>query len=549
MKTQAKWTSSTWVLLAAAAVAIVISIIYFNSFKADSDRHSRALLSLIRAKEQDLMIDKRVLELKVNLSFNYDQLTASNEELEKRIEELSQLVEEDFGIHLKAHFIAYKADLLRKKGLSEEFKSLNSVIRNSMHYFPVAINELSSRKDMPVELRARLRALLVEVMLYNLSSSDGFQKHVQLEVDDLGRRIKAEAPRAYDDAELVLKHGLTILDKKSQLELLLAEYVSVPTAKSSDELYTQYMRVYAAKEHRESVFGFILYLSCVLLCIQVLWLTLRLLRSNNLLEQRVIERTKVIEQQQQKISHSSKMSALGEMAGGVAHEINNPLGVISLRAEQIAEMLSEDVIPVEECRSNVDRIMETIKRVTKIVAALKSFARQKPSDPAVPAKIKSIIEDTLTLCTERFKLKDIKLEIANVPEDLMTECRPTEISQVLLNLLSNSFDAIENYKEKWVRIDVSTSGGEIDLSVTDSGTGIDEKTAERIFDPFFTSKEVGKGTGLGLSISSSIVKGHGGSLFLDRSHPNTRFVVRLKERIKKDYVNSNRSNSTETKAA
>jgi C4-dicarboxylate-specific signal transduction histidine kinase len=102
-----------------------------------------------------------------------------------------------------------------------------------------------------------------------------------------------------------------------------------------------------------------------------------------------------------------------------------------------------------------------------------------------------------------------------------------QMSQVLINLLNNSIHAVKDHPEKWVEIEVRETENSVQLMVTDSGTGIDEKIAEKIMLPFFTTKGPQVGTGLGLSISQSIVQKHGGILYYDRAYPNTRFVIEL----------------------
>jgi signal transduction histidine kinase len=113
---------------------------------------------------------------------------------------------------------------------------------------------------------------------------------------------------------------------------------------------------------------------------------------------------------------------------------------------------------------------------------------------------------------------------------LTIECRPTEISQILLNLLNNAFDAVFSLSEKWVELQVEELPDEIRIQVTDSGSGISKGIREKLMQPFFTTKEPGKGTGLGLSISNRIALKHHGKIYLDESCKNTRFVLVLPKR-------------------
>lgn len=114
-----------------------------------------------------------------------------------------------------------------------------------------------------------------------------------------------------------------------------------------------------------------------------------------------------------------------------------------------------------------------------------------------------------------------------VREGLEVECRPTQISQVILNLLNNAHDAIGSLEEKWVMVSVTEIENDIEIRVTDSGSGIPEHVRMKIMEPFFTTKPVGKGTGLGLSVSLGILKAHRGSLVVDTESKNTCFVLRF----------------------
>ncbi len=241
------------------------------------------------------------------------------------------------------------------------------------------------------------------------------------------------------------------------------------------------------------------------------------------------------EQQRIKSFNSAKMSTLGEMAGGIAHEINNPLAIISGKARSLQRGIKSGSITAEEAVEQTQKIITTIDRVAAIIRGLKSFSRQGDNDPFSPTEIRSIINDTLVLCQERFKNHGIDLTFEPGPT-VMAECRSVEISQVILNLLTNAFDAMEHLETKWVKIAVLDLGGDVSIQVTDSGHGIPAAIKEKIMQPFFSTKEVGKGTGLGLSISSGILQSHGGRLVLDDKNGHTTFIVTWPKLQKKGMV-------------
>src|SRR5690606_11135306 len=149
-------------------------------------------------------------------------------------------------------------------------------------------------------------------------------------------------------------------------------------------------------------------------------------------------------------------------------------------------------------------------------------------DPFRRENIKKIIEGTVAICGAKFKFAEVPLSVNGFRTDLAIECREAEISQVMVNLLSNAFDAIEQLDEKWVNVELKTIDNDwVEISVEDSGNQIPPDLRAKILDPFFTTKEPGKGTGLGLSISKNIVEEHGGFLILDEESPHTRFIIRL----------------------
>jgi signal transduction histidine kinase len=225
--------------------------------------------------------------------------------------------------------------------------------------------------------------------------------------------------------------------------------------------------------------------------------------------------------------NAAKMAALGEMSANVAHEVNNPLAAILLRAHRLQRLAAKDKLDATTITATARDIQGTVDRIRRIVDALRFFARQGDDDPLRPERVSAIVMDTVELCAQRFRLREIALEIDPIPEELLIECRGAQISQILLNLLSNAYDAVETGANGRVRIGVEANGEEVRISISDNGPGIPEEIAARIMEPFFTTKDIGRGTGLGLSVSKGIAESHGGRLELDRRAPGTRFVLTL----------------------
>jgi signal transduction histidine kinase len=234
-----------------------------------------------------------------------------------------------------------------------------------------------------------------------------------------------------------------------------------------------------------------------------------------------------VSEQQMQLATAAKMSTLGEMAGGVAHEINTPLAVIQLRAEQLKEAAAEGGASNAFVSDSAEIITKTASRIARIVKGLRSFSRDGSKDPFERVSIRRIIEDTLDLCQERMKSSGVLLQLALPPESVCVDCRPTQISQVVLNLLTNANDAIETLPDRWIRLSVADTDKWVEICVTDCGNGIPKSVQKKLMQPFFTTKGIGKGTGLGLSMSRGMVQAHGGTIEVDDGCPNTRFVIRL----------------------
>lgn len=239
------------------------------------------------------------------------------------------------------------------------------------------------------------------------------------------------------------------------------------------------------------------------------------------------ERENLLKEQEKMIVTSSRLASLGEMAAGIAHEINNPLAIISGYVGVLRKQLAQRGLEKDpEISKRVDAIDSTVDRIAKIVRGLRSYSRESHSGDEETVSLDTIIEDTLAFCHEKFKNAGVELE-SHIESNLMIKCRPYQISQVLLNLLNNAYDATETSAIRMVKIEAKRLEGGVEVSVADSGPGIPKNLREKIMQPFFTTKEVGHGIGLGLSISQGIIQGHGGKFYLDESAPNTRFVVWL----------------------
>jgi signal transduction histidine kinase len=255
----------------------------------------------------------------------------------------------------------------------------------------------------------------------------------------------------------------------------------------------------------------------------------RLKEANTVLEKKVEERTRTVIEQQQTMIQTAKMASLGEMAGGIAHEINNPLMIINGYAENMSTLIEKNLLTQDKALAFHERIQKATDRIRKIVSGLQNLSRDATDDECHETALSELIRDALTLCESRFSYKGIALRVLLPNPDIVLRCNAGQICQVLINLLNNAYDAIEHQDDAWVEIRVEDHQNHASIRLYDCGRGIPADVAQRMFDPFFTTKEIGKGTGLGLSISKSLIERQGGRIYIDQNQPHTCFVLELRK--------------------
>ncbi len=518
----------------------IFSVLLFLYSKTNSDfliHHQEMSRLLLDIRQAETSLDRDLLLIQDFQISNYDSVVAQTSKLEelclyKRNHEITY---EKSNEGFKFLFEQYCREMEGKIAEIENYKSQNAVYRNSILFLNGYSNKLHARLLTKVGTKSETYGLHVADAVLNYAIL------AQEEIRISAEKIVSDAKKK-NDALLnqVIAHAIAVLKSKDGTTKSIYAILNSPTRKTLIELSTQYNNQYANEQKKTAFYQSLLFGACMILFLTIIYNVLNLWKAaqalknaNSLLEQRVLERTeelsksqKTIIDQQQAVVMVSKLSAIGEMAGGVAHEINTPLAIIQMRADQLLECIYEEPQDKVMIQDSLEAINKTVARISKIVNGLRTFARDGSKDPVEVVSVNRIVEDTFSLCREKFYNNGVKLNYSS-NGNIEFECRPGEISQVLLNFLNNAFDAIQDCPEKWINVEAKESSQQIQISITDSGNGIPANIQEKMMQPFFTTKEIGKGTGLGLSISNGIIQGHGGNIKIDNQSPNTRFILTI----------------------
>jgi len=237
-------------------------------------------------------------------------------------------------------------------------------------------------------------------------------------------------------------------------------------------------------------------------------------------------------QMQEQLIQSSKMATLGEMATGVAHELNQPLNVIRMAVNNIKRKSESNQADQVYLSEKLDKVEKQIERASAIIDHMRIFGRKPGAEMQVLDPVK-MVEGTLNLIGEQLRLSNIDVQV-DKPESCHSIIgHQVQVEQVLLNLLSNARDALRETPGDKNRIHIYFSDEDtcVRIFVEDSAGGIDPDILPRIFEPFYTSKDIGQGTGLGLSISYGIITDMGGTIAAENTAEGARFIISLPHAI------------------
>lgn len=227
----------------------------------------------------------------------------------------------------------------------------------------------------------------------------------------------------------------------------------------------------------------------------------------------------------QTLIENSKLSALGEMAASISHEINNPLTILKLSGIRIQSILGNDE---DKVSSTLLKMNEAVERISKVVSGLRQYAQTDSSEKVQIVDVQKIFDDIKVIFLEKLKSEQILLDVSYSSEQTLIVGHQSAISHILLNLMNNAIDDAKRAPlNRKISVSFSSTDSEVSVLVQDNGPGVPKELELKVFDPFFTTKEVGEGMGLGLSTSKGMARAHQGDLIFDRSISASCFVLKF----------------------
>lgn len=256
----------------------------------------------------------------------------------------------------------------------------------------------------------------------------------------------------------------------------------------------------------------------------------RLLRANKRLEEELHNRLR--EEKRRRSAEimmlsQAKLASMGEMATGIAHEINQPLSYINIILQSALNDIDNDALNPDEFQDELAESIKQVSRITGIIDHLRTFGRSDISSFS-PVDLEQTVYNALIPLRQRLRLANIELLLQLDPGVPPVLGSSTQIEQVLINLIMNAVDALVASPIKQLKIRLNEGNGQVFIEVEDTGSGVIDAHIDKIFEPFFTTKEVGQGTGVGLAIAYGIVKEHKGTIVCRNQQAiGTTFVISL----------------------
>lgn len=546
-------------VIAAIAVVLALSLLAFLLWKTlrnplETGLHIVRLEQLDTAASAELALNEALVDARLNLESESQSLKASRNRFEASLRALQSGQAGLAGVSpaVDRALAAYRDQAEQKLSLVDDYADEQ---RRLTLLFSAMRNAAVTALNIPGisqsgQLQADIRSLVKGVTAYALQADPVVRDQVRGWVTDIAlaaSELDASENRAQVDE--LLNTSDSLLFTRDAAQALMVDIDDVATGPALNQLYSSYNSHFSALQHtaRQYRQTLAVFAAALLLAFGVIALRLRssfstlddlnaeLLEANTNLEGVVAERTQDLRQalddlrmQQAQLIQSEKMASLGQMVAGVAHEINTPLGYASSNVEIVRESLRmmEEGVDAES-REEFDMLLADaqygLEQIGELVMGLKNFSRVDRSQTE-SFNLNEGLDTSLKICQNNLKDRvEVKKDYGDLPD---IRCAPSQLNQVFLNLINNAAQAIDG--PGTITLSTRQLDDMVEVSIRDTGSGMDAQTREHIFEPFFTTKPVGEGTGLGLSIVFRIIEDHGGQISVE-SEPGqgTEFTIRL----------------------
>ena len=532
-------------LLVVSGLLLLLTFLLLRSQNPDAGLRERMYEALHVFEVHDAELNRDVLLARAGLLPHYDSLSQAMDGLYRAVADLeswNKTASEAFSTAIGGHLADLSRAVQEKETLLEYFKADNALLRNSLMYFLHTGHILSTQTAANDRAVASAIGTLSNAMLRFVRTP---QRAVSDEIRTALNHMTG-SPLFQHDLHTFALHGHLIVDVLPEVDDLLRQLLAAPTTARVRALRDASLQYYGQMEARAQTYRILLYLVAVVLLAYLVYLFNRLRanardlgRANASLRREMDERTRLEEkarEQELQLIQANKMTALGTLVAGVAHEINNPNNLTMMNARVVAEAwgdaqpILEDYhdengefliggLPYAEMRQTVPDLIRDMhagaQRIERIVSNLKDFARPRQQAVQTTLQVNEAVQRAVNLLRHRIsKNIDFRVEFAEGLPSLQGDAQ--QIEQVVVNLVTNALEALP---EEGGQVTVSTrynqDDHDVEIKVRDTGVGIPQENVERLCDPFFTTKQERGGTGLGLAITYTLVRDHGGNLVFE----------------------------------
>jgi C4-dicarboxylate-specific signal transduction histidine kinase len=506
----------------------VVTHLFVQSTSIDPEAHVRVLEVIDSLSQAETDLRRNLLLVRGDLLLHYDTVNGALGELRERLDDLRLIASASTAPDseaLSGRFALLEANVAQDEELVEQFKWHNALLRNSWSYFAQKSRSVSRPGALPVSagegLSRTIDRLLPAMMLVQHQPRSEATELAALELDRLAALDPPTPLGSHVDS--MVKHGRLILRLSPTLDASLKTLLTSRTAGYVNDLRSTYLDQHRRSVNRAENHRVLLYAASLLLLAYLAFLFIRLQSGSNALalsnaglKKEMSERRQAEDKAralQAELAHAHRLSLMGEMASGLAHELNQPLTAIRLYARGCVRRLKSGDGTPEEILDAMNRLSAQVLRAGEILGWIRSFVKKRqPCTSAVD--INALIRETVELLSYERRNHDFSIELGLTGSLPCVKADKIEVQQVILNLTRNSMEAMDERPPEPLRIVIRTAtggGGMIEVVVEDSGRGMTPDVLAHAFDSFFTTKP--QGMGLGLAISRSMVEAQGGQLW------------------------------------